>query len=256
MPDTRIKILSYNIHKGFNAGNRQFVLERIRHAIRATKVNLVCLQEVVGENRSHAQKNTQWISETQFEFLADKVWHHHAYGKNAIYPQGHHGNAILSDYPLQHYSNHDLSVMPFSQRGILHAVTEQGLHVFCAHLGLLAWERRRQVKIVEQLLAQVPDNAPLLIAGDFNDWHEKTHKTLLGLGLQEAMTDMRGRPQRTFPAVLPMLRMDRIYYRHLQLHEARRMDNPEWRLLSDHCPLYAEFSYEKFSLGTTTADAT
>lgn len=242
MPETMVKVLSYNIHKGFTVGNRQFVLEHIRHAIRATGATLVCLQEVVGENRQHARKHQQWISETQFEFLADQVWHHHAYGKNAVYPHGHHGNAILSHYPLQHYRNHDISVMPFSQRGILHAVTEQGIHVFCAHFGLLAWERRRQLQRFAALLAQVPADAPLLIAGDFNDWQEKTHGQLLKLGLREAMAETAGRPHRTFPALLPLLRMDRIYYRHLQLHHAGKLDNAEWRLLSDHCPLYAEFS--------------
>lgn len=241
MPAAAIRVLSYNIHKGFSVGNRQFVLEHIRHAIRATGATLVCLQEVVGENRIHAGKNGQWISETQFEFLADQVWHHHAYGRNAVYPHGHHGNAILSHHPLRHHRNYDISVMPFSRRGILHAVTEQGIHVFCAHFGLLAWERRRQFQVLEQLLAQVPDSVPLVIAGDFNDWREKTHNQLLGLGLREAMTEMAGRPHRTFPALLPMLRMDRIYYRHLRLHSACRLDNAEWRPLSDHCPLYAEF---------------
>lgn len=241
MTEHTVRVLSYNIHKGFSAGNRQFVLEKIRHAIRATSATIVCLQEVVGENRIHASKNSQWLSEAQFEFLADQVWHHHAYGKNAVYPHGHHGNAILSHFPLQHSCNHDISVMPFSQRGVLHAVTEQGVHVFCAHFGLLAWERRRQQVQLEKLLAQVPDNAPLLIAGDFNDWQEKTHQHLLQLGLREAMTEAVGRPHRTFPAMLPLLRMDRIYYRHLQLQHARRLDNPEWRTLSDHCPLYAEF---------------
>jgi endonuclease/exonuclease/phosphatase family metal-dependent hydrolase len=243
MNSVPINLLSYNIHKGFNAGNRVFVLDHIRQAIRATGATIVCLQEVVGENRLHAQKNSEWISEAQFEFLADQVWHHQAYGKNAVYPHGHHGNAILSHYPLCSQQNHNISVMPFSQRGILHAVTEQGVHILCAHFGLLAWERRRQITLLEQLLSKLPATAPLVLAGDFNDWDEKTHKRLLSCGLQEAMTEIGGRPYRTFPALLPLLRMDRIYYRHLRLHTARRMHDPVWRILSDHCPLYAEFTY-------------
>lgn len=32
-----------------------------------------------------------------------------AYGRNAVYTQSHHGNAILSPFPIVHFANHDLS---------------------------------------------------------------------------------------------------------------------------------------------------
>ncbi len=38
--------------------------------------------------------------DSQFAFLADEIWPHFAYGKNAIYSAGHHGNAILSKHPI------------------------------------------------------------------------------------------------------------------------------------------------------------
>ena len=44
----RIKVLSYNIHKGFNANNSAFVLDEIRQAIRRSGSDLVFLQEVLG----------------------------------------------------------------------------------------------------------------------------------------------------------------------------------------------------------------
>lgn len=243
MTKKRLRVLSYNIHKGFNIGNRRFVLENIRHALRATEADILCLQEVVGENQRRAKKHPQSISESQLEFLADTIWSHHAYGKNAVYPQGHHGNAILSKFAFSHYANHDISVLPFSQRGVLHAITENGIHVLCAHLGLLAWERRHQMQKLQAILQTIPLDAPLILAGDFNDWQEQAHVLLLQSGLREALQDVHGKPQKTFPSAWPMLRMDRIYYRHLQLQAAACLHNHTWRLLSDHCPLYAEFSY-------------
>jgi endonuclease/exonuclease/phosphatase family metal-dependent hydrolase len=236
-----LRVMSWNIHKGFTVGNQNFVLEHIRHALRSTGVNIVCLQEVVGENQRHAKSRKGWISETQFEFLADQVWHHHAYGRNAVYPHGHHGNAILSDWPLTLSCNHDISVLPLSQRGVLHAVTE-GLHIFCAHFGLLAWERRRQLVQLEHLLETVPPKAPILLCGDFNDWHARTHARLLKSGLHEVLEECNGKLQATFPALFPVLPMDRIYYRGLQLQSATRLDVGTWRVLSDHCPVMATFA--------------
>lgn len=236
-----MRILSYNIHKGFSIGNRALVLEEIRHAIRATDADLVCLQEVVGENTRQAALVDKWV-DTQFEFLADQVWDYHAYGKNAVYDHGHHGNAILSKVPFVSHSNHDVSILPFSRRGILHAVTEEGIHVLCAHFGLLAVERRHQIMRLCQLLQTIPVTAPLVLAGDFNDWNEKSHRKLVSAGLREAMQDGIGRVQKTFPAHWPLLRMDRIYYRNLELKSARRLDGRAWQKLSDHSPLFAEFS--------------
>ncbi|HRG49433.1 MAG: EEP domain-containing protein [Cellvibrionales bacterium] len=235
-----MRILSYNIHKGFTVGNRALVLQEIRKAIRATKADIVCLQEVVGSNHRHAARMEQWI-EAQFEFLADQVWDYKTYGKNAVYDHGHHGNAILSKVPFAHYANHDISILPFSQRGVLHAVTEDGVHVLCAHFGLLSWERRYQASRLRQLLETIPLQAPLVLAGDFNDWNRQVHHELHRLGLREAVQEATGALQKTFPARFPMLHMDRIYYRNLSLVEAGCAEGLHWRGLSDHSPLRAEF---------------
>ena len=38
------------------------------------------------------------------------MWSDYAYGRNAVYPEGHHGNAVLSRFPIEHYQNLDVSV--------------------------------------------------------------------------------------------------------------------------------------------------
>lgn len=47
-------------------------------------------------------------------------------------------------------------------------------------------------------------------------------------------------PPRTFPAVFPWLRLDRIYQRGFAVRQARVLHGPPWRQLSDHAPVFAE----------------
>lgn len=238
-----LRILSYNIHKGFSRNNKRFVLDEIRQAIRSVDAELVFLQEVLGNHEHHGRKHANWIPDAQFEYLADSIWSHFAYGKNAIYQHGHHGNAILSKLPFSQWENTDVSQFRFSQRGILHGIIDESLHVICMHLGLLGSERRHQIQaLVDLVNHKVPKDAPLIIAGDFNDWQCKLDKQLANkLGVKEAFREFKGKPARTFPSHLPMLQLDRIYYRHLKVKNAERLADPHWRQLSDHCPLFVEF---------------
>ena len=45
----KLKIISYNIHKGFTAGNSTFVLGKMRDILRHVHPDIVFLQEVLGE---------------------------------------------------------------------------------------------------------------------------------------------------------------------------------------------------------------
>jgi endonuclease/exonuclease/phosphatase family metal-dependent hydrolase len=59
--------------------------------------------------------------------------------------------------------------------------------------------------------------------------------------LEEIHASAHGRPARTFPARLPMLRLDRIYVRNLR-HWPVRLPQRPWARLSDHAPLAGEVS--------------
>ena len=121
----RLKILTYNLHKGFSTMNHRFVLHRMRKALTAADVDVVFLQEALGEHRRHAERFHDWPDDSQVEFLAESVWSHHAYGKNAIYNHGHHGNAILSKYPFASWENINVSPYPFAaSRSLLHGVID------------------------------------------------------------------------------------------------------------------------------------
>jgi len=247
----RIKILTYNIHKGFSAGNRRFVLHQMKSQLRSVDADVVFLQEIQGENFVKSKKYHNWPDESQFEFLADEVWSHHAYGKNAIYEAGHHGNAILSKYPFVRWDNIDVSYMRSASRSLLHGViklndTLPAVHVVCVHLGLLSMERRRQVaKLVERINEFVPNNEPMIIAGDFNDWGGQSDATLQReLGVTEVFNEVSGRCARTFPAWMPLLSVDRIYSRGVSVVSGQRMQGALWKKMSDHLPLLAEFQFD------------
>ena len=238
-PPNAFRVCSYNIHKGFSPSNRRFLLDDIRHAIRAVDADLCFLQEVRGEDLhpdEHRHTN-------QFEYLADSVWPHSAYGHNAIYTKGHHGNAILSKYPFRRVDNFDVSKWFFSQRGILLGHTETDLYLVCVHMGLLAQERKDQTDALIQLIEKhVPPDAALIIAGDFNDMRLVSDKALKpALSLKEVTSTVFGRTARTFPSSMPLLPMDRIYYRNLDCIEAKVLKGKPWNRLSDHCALTATF---------------
>jgi len=248
MSDTSIKVLTYNIHKGFSTSNLRFILHDIKESLRLVDADVLLLQEIHGERAISNNRFDDWPNNRQFEFLADQVWPHHAYGKNAIYKSGHHGNAILSKYPFIEWENIDVSFMRSASRSLLHGVIqvpgiEQKIHIICVHLGLFGRERASQLStLVRRIGSHVPLDEPLIIAGDFNDWRGRAEKYLhQDLGVKEAFKSTRGSYARTFPALLPLLSMDRIYYRGLNVVHCQRLHDSSWDRLSDHTPLLAEF---------------
>ena len=216
------RILTLNIHKGFSMSRRNFTLDKIRACLRESNANVVFLQEVVGENLKHREKISNWPDNNQLEFLADSVWKHFAYGKNAIYQHGHHGNAILSEKPFVEWQNIDISCLSFSQRGVLHGKTHENIHFLCVHMGLFEKERRLQIKqVVDYIKNNIPEHEPLILAGDFNDWRLACHCYLTqALQLTEAHLTTQDALARTFPARFPVLKMDRIYQRGFQVKES------------------------------------
>jgi endonuclease/exonuclease/phosphatase family metal-dependent hydrolase len=80
-----VKVLTVNIHKGFTALNRHFMLHELREAVRAVSADVVFLQEVAGSHSRHASRYTNYPADPHHEFLADRIWPQHAYGRNAAW---------------------------------------------------------------------------------------------------------------------------------------------------------------------------
>jgi endonuclease/exonuclease/phosphatase family metal-dependent hydrolase len=86
----------------------------------------------------------------------------------------------------------------------------------------------------------VPADAPLFVAGDFNDWWLRANRQLQNCGLREAFMQVRGRLARSFPVRWPLLKLDRIYYRNARLADPQVLSTLPWSRLSDHAALTAE----------------
>lgn len=255
-----LRIATYNIHKGVSGLGRRLRVHDLRHALAAIDADIVFLQEVQDRNERLAARRADYPAQGQTDFLAGEGYAHSAYGMNAVYPHGHHGNAILSRLPIEHQLNHDISDHQLEKRGLLHAVVRlrgAELHLINVHLGLFKGSRRRQAEfIIDFVRNEMPADAPLVIAGDFNDWQRRVDDMLRGeLGLVEAAAaqDQGGllgrllpgrvappRPARTFPAFMPWLTLDRIYLRGFEITSAHVPRGLAWARRSDHAPLIAE----------------
>lgn len=239
----KLRILTLNMHKGFTPFNR-FILPELREAIRSLSTEIVFLQEVHGSHKRQAKRHATWPETSQYEFLADSIWPEFSYGRNAVYPHGDHGNAILSKYPIIRFQNLDVSVGKIEQRGILHTVLKvpghDEVHAICVHMGLREHYRTKQLQMLCNLIERIPPMAPIIIAGDFNDWRKRADKILAQCNLHEAFVSEYQQPAKSFPARWPLLCLDRIYVRNVTTQNAQVLFQRPWSHLSDHAPLTVE----------------
>lgn len=257
-----LKIATYNIHKGVSAFGRKTRIHGLKEAINLLDADLVFLQEVQGQHDLHEKKHVAWPKIGQHEFIAGEDLHH-VYGLNASYQHGHHGNALLSRFPIDSSFNHNVSDHEFEKRGNLHAVVNrQGMqiHCFVIHLGLFASSRRRQIQsLITYIQENLPKDAPLIIAGDFNDWSKRLSPLLTKeLSVFEAFDSNHQKIQthsssriiretlkmppkagyaKTFPAGMPWLCLDRVYLRGFDVKQTKVLSGAPWSTLSDHVPI-------------------
>ncbi|MEY4139826.1 MAG: hypothetical protein RLZZ371_2008, partial [Pseudomonadota bacterium] len=127
------------------------------------------------------------------------------------------------------------------------------VHVLVVHLGLIKASRSRQVAQLQRFIArEVPAAAPLLVAGDFNDWGKSVQ-----LAMAQADLHTWDVATPTFPSRLPLAQLDYVFARGLKplgltVPRGRiwwRMSDhlpvPRgriWWRMSDHLPLIAEFA--------------
>lgn len=166
-----IRVVSYNIHKGRSAIGSRISLPDLRLELYGLRPDLLFLQEVQGRNERRGTLHAQ------HESLSAALGMSAVYGCNAIRSRTDHGNALLTRFPVLLHENLDISDHPLEQRGLLHVVIDMDgtpVHCLVVHLGLFGGGRSRQVAaLVERIKAWVPDDEPILIAGDFNDWNNR-----------------------------------------------------------------------------------
>ncbi|MBS1174545.1 MAG: hypothetical protein H6R05_676 [Burkholderiaceae bacterium] len=177
-----LTVATYNIHKAHSV-MRGCHLSALKQGLHELNADIVCLQEVQDINTKRNAHSIEHHGHSQVLALQGQDYPYIAYGANAVYQHGNHGNAILSKHPIQKWSNIDISDHRLEQRGILHATVqhpEHGeIHVICAHFGLFKVSRIRQAQaLIHHVREHVPAHASLLVAGDFNDWNLHVHQLL------------------------------------------------------------------------------
>jgi endonuclease/exonuclease/phosphatase family metal-dependent hydrolase len=243
----RLRVATYNIHKGVTGIARRVRVHDVRQGLHTMDADIVFLQEVQDRNDRLVAAELFDPHYTQLRYLATDVYPHTVYGRNAVYDHGHHGNAILSRFPILLSENLDISDHRFEQRGLLHVPVSWGgetVHVVVAHFGLVHASRVRQVeRLAAMLREEVPLHEPLLVAGDFNDWGERLDAPMRDAGLQRARRPGGGAAaEATFPSLAPVFSLDRFYLRGLACTSTMVPRGMAWARMSDHLPLIAELA--------------
>lgn len=241
----KIKVLTYNVHKFFDITRTNYFLAQVKDLLSKMDLDFVFLQETPG---IQPEKHKGKFELDPLEHLADGIWDHYAYGKNAIYTTGNHGNAILSKYPFVEWKNHNISNHKLEQRGFMIGKVEIEnfpIYVCCTHLDLTGVGRTKQIQKIEKYLEnETSTSHPLIFCGDFNDWRGMIKKLMQHRKLECVSVQVKDGEYLTFPSFYPMLALDRIFYRNVKCCEVKVLSDPHWKKLSDHLPVYAEFVFE------------
>lgn len=239
---TLLRIATYNIHKGVQGLGpvRRLEIHNLGHAVEQLDADIVCLQEVRKLHRTEERYFKRWPELPQAEFLCPEGYYP-VYQTNATTRHGEHGNALLSRWPIVSHGHEDMSDHRFEQRGLLHVEVQVGrrsVHVIVLHLGLIAGSRVRQIEQMGRFIErEIPRTAPVVVAGDFNDWGGKLRPTMHNFGLK----DFVGERANTYPSRLPLTQLDYVYARGLKPVGLQIPRGRIWWRMSDHLPLIAEF---------------
>lgn len=239
----RLRLLSWNIHKGIGGLDRRYRPERIVSVIAHYAPDLVLLQEVDdGALRSRRDR--------QVDLLADALgMAHRTFFPNVrVRGGGSYGNALLSRFRIAAARNLDLTFPTKKQRGALHAALlvprphghrAREVHVYTMHLGLSGLERRWQLArfFADHPFAGIGPRTPVVVGGDFNDIWGRLGRVFF----KPAGFHVPERPAPTFPAWAPVRALDAVYARgDLRVHHLHRSHLREARFASDHLPLFAD----------------
>jgi endonuclease/exonuclease/phosphatase family metal-dependent hydrolase len=232
----KLRVLTWNIHKGIGGIDRRYSLERVAEVIREADPDVAVLQEV-------ADGWPPAACEIQAERLTEMTdLSHFAFAPEHRFKVGGYGNAILSRYPILDRFRLDLKIGWRKQRSALQARVllpgdeRRTCVVTNLHLGLAETERREQLRLLFESEQMMSHEEPAVIAGDLND--------VFG-GLEKRFFSERGfcravERARSFPAYSPFFSLDGIFIRGFTKNHGSVLRTPQTRFASDHLPLLSE----------------
>jgi len=233
-----LRLISYNIRKAKGGWRHRTSSREIGEALMSRSPDIVLCQEVF---HSYGPGGVNQSAE-----ISERLGIPAAYGANAVYSKGHHGNATLTRFDILASRNFDLSTNPIERRGVLWGLIDvegQPLHVFNTHLGLNRRQRRRQVaRIADAIEALAVKDQPLILGGDFNDWTGRLDAFVRErCGVESSRERLTAVAHASYPNLRPLLSLDRLYWRGLELESLQVLQGEPWIRISDHLPLEATF---------------
>jgi endonuclease/exonuclease/phosphatase family metal-dependent hydrolase len=243
------RILTYNVHRCVG-GDRRLDVRRVADVIAAEAPDIVALQEVdVGRARTGGTD--------QAHDLARRLGMVSRFNAAFQVEEEQFGDAILTARPERLIRAAPLPGYPriprLEPRGALWVAIDLGagqeVQVINTHLGLVPREQQLQAAALagEDWLGAKARRDPLILLGDFNATPRTlVHRTLAGR-LDDAHA-LRGESRTrlaTFPASLPMLRIDHVFVSAgVRAASLRVVTSALARAASDHLPLVMDFELE------------
>jgi endonuclease/exonuclease/phosphatase family metal-dependent hydrolase len=237
-----LRVATYNIHKCRGLDQRVRP-RRIAQVLGELDADIVALQEVVGHGgRSNGD---------QARYVGEALGYHLAFGETRRHHGAAYGNLLLSRFPIVGSWNYDITARGREARGVLRADVRLAgghvLHLFNVHLGTAYRERSVQARhmVSQRILRNADLTGTRIVMGDFNDWIPGEATRLLSAHFGARGLGSHTTRRRTYPCVLPVLRLDHIYFddsltlHRLGLHRSRKA-----LVASDHLPVLAEFSLQ------------
>jgi endonuclease/exonuclease/phosphatase family metal-dependent hydrolase len=222
----RIAVATYNVHRwtGLNGRSRPDP-SRAGVVISELRADVIALQEVL----------RPFTGEDPLEAIADALGLHVAFASTRLHRRGELGNAILSRWPMAGVSVVDLSFSRMERRLAMAAQFQfEGgvVDVVATHLALGDRTRHRQVRsLLDHAHFQ---DGPTLLLGDMNAWRQcKATRAL-----EDEMHHNFAWPP-SFPSTRPVLALDRIYSRGVEVLEIGSHKSAAARTASDHLPVVA-----------------
>jgi endonuclease/exonuclease/phosphatase family metal-dependent hydrolase len=243
-----VRILTYNVHRCVGLDRRMDV-GRVAHVIAAEEPDIVALQEVdVGRAR------TGRID--QAHALAKRLGMESRFHAALTVEEEQYGDAILTALPerlvkaaaLPGYAR----IPRLEPRGALWVSIDLGggrqVQVINTHLGLVPREQQLQAMALTgpEWLASGQRADPLILVGDFNATQRTlAHRILTGSLMNTHRLRPAAEPRAaTFPAGLPMLRIDHVFVsKGVEVRSVRVGSSPLARVASDHLPLVADLDF-------------
>ena len=225
-----IRVLTWNVH---GCVGRDGVRDpnRVARVLAAAQPDISALQEIDSRTRAAAHD--------PFSYFGELFGWTTVSARTLTAKDGHYGHIVLSRWPIESLGEIDLSMRWTEPRkAIVGAIQAPGARVIviAVHLGLLPFERRRQLARLRERIETIAER-PLIVLGDFNDFPRRLNRPVLSRSL--VVTP----PLATYPSRLPLLPLDRICFSApLGLVTAATLNDAEH--VSDHLPLVASLRFD------------